>query len=305
MRVRARATHEDMKSLAGRLQGDSFTRNVFLLFSGTAIGQAIPILLSPILTRLYMPDDFGALGVFSSICLTLVPLVTLRYELALLLVANEREAAELIVITAISILIVSFATFLVCLVLPLYPIPALGPWQFGSFILPLAVLAIGAYQLLVYEGTRQANYDPIARTKLLQGLTGRFRRSFSGCSASAAPGSSTASSSGSSAARPISSAASCCRTGNEPCGHHARLARPLALQVQEIPALLELVGRLQRRRIAIRRSDPRRGALRARHRRLHLPRRPHRGAAASARHDLDAAGLFRRDLQARRRDGPA
>ena len=161
-----------LKSLAGRLQGDSFTRNVFLLFSGTAIGQAIPILLSPILTRLYMPDDFGALGVFSSICLTLVPLVTLRYELALLLVANEREAAELIVITAISILIVSFATFLVCLALPLYPIPALGPWQFGSFILPLAVLAIGAYQLLVYEGTRQANYDPIARTKLLQGLTG-------------------------------------------------------------------------------------------------------------------------------------
>ena len=58
------------------------------------------------------------------------------------------------------------------MLLPLYPIPALGPWRFGSFILPFAVLAIGAYQLLVYEGTRPASYDPIARTKLLQGLTG-------------------------------------------------------------------------------------------------------------------------------------
>ena len=35
-----------------------FTKNVLTLMTGTTIAQAIPIAISPILTRLYSPEDF-------------------------------------------------------------------------------------------------------------------------------------------------------------------------------------------------------------------------------------------------------
>ena len=36
-----------------------FSRNVLTLMTGTTIAQAIPIAISPILTRIYTPEDFG------------------------------------------------------------------------------------------------------------------------------------------------------------------------------------------------------------------------------------------------------
>ena len=36
-----------------------FNRNILTLMTGTTIAQAIPIAITPILTRIYTPDDFG------------------------------------------------------------------------------------------------------------------------------------------------------------------------------------------------------------------------------------------------------
>jgi len=38
-----------------------FSRNVLTLMTGTTIAQAIPIAISPILTRIYTPKDFESL----------------------------------------------------------------------------------------------------------------------------------------------------------------------------------------------------------------------------------------------------
>ncbi len=35
-----------------------FSKNVLTLMTGTTIAQAIPIAISPILTRIYTPEDF-------------------------------------------------------------------------------------------------------------------------------------------------------------------------------------------------------------------------------------------------------
>ena len=44
-----------------------FGKNVLTLITGTSVAQAIPIALSPVLTRLYTPEDFGILYLFVSI----------------------------------------------------------------------------------------------------------------------------------------------------------------------------------------------------------------------------------------------
>jgi len=41
-----------------------FSKNVLTLMTGTTIAQAIPIAITPILTRLYTPEDFGVFALF-------------------------------------------------------------------------------------------------------------------------------------------------------------------------------------------------------------------------------------------------
>ena len=40
----------------------NYTKSIFVLMSGSAAAQAMPILISPILTRLYSPREFGTLA---------------------------------------------------------------------------------------------------------------------------------------------------------------------------------------------------------------------------------------------------
>ena len=43
-----------------------FSRNVLTLMTGTTIAQAIPIAVSPILTRIYTPENFGVFALIIS-----------------------------------------------------------------------------------------------------------------------------------------------------------------------------------------------------------------------------------------------
>ena len=68
-------------------------RNVGKLLSANVIAQAIGLLVYPILTRLYSPEDFGLLNLFLSIGSILVLLATSEYQSAILLPSSENEAA--------------------------------------------------------------------------------------------------------------------------------------------------------------------------------------------------------------------
>ena len=41
-----------------------YVRNVLTLMSGASIAQALPVVITPILTRIYTPAEFGLFGVY-------------------------------------------------------------------------------------------------------------------------------------------------------------------------------------------------------------------------------------------------
>lgn len=82
----------------------SFVRNVAVLAGGTAAGQAIVVLASPVLTRLYTPEDFGVLAVYASLLCVLSTVATLRYELAIPLPKRDEDAAALVVLCLVIVL---------------------------------------------------------------------------------------------------------------------------------------------------------------------------------------------------------
>jgi len=159
-----------LRRLTSKFEGQTALRkNVIVLFLGTVLGQALPLLASPILTRLFTPGQFGTLGVFSAISMSLIPMATLRYEFALLLARSEEEVADAIASIATTILAATLIAFALVAVLPFDRLFQDTGFEQLKFLLPIALLCISVYQLLVYEATRQARFEPVARTKLVQG----------------------------------------------------------------------------------------------------------------------------------------
>jgi O-antigen/teichoic acid export membrane protein len=60
-----------------------FRQKVLQVAGGTALTQGLLVAASPLLTRLYSPEDFGVLAVYMSLVVFVVIGATLRYECAL------------------------------------------------------------------------------------------------------------------------------------------------------------------------------------------------------------------------------
>ena len=78
-----------------------FSRNVLTLMTGTTIAQAIPIAISPILTRIYTPEDFGMFALYMSVASILSVVATGRYELAIMLPKKDEDAVNIVALSII------------------------------------------------------------------------------------------------------------------------------------------------------------------------------------------------------------
>ncbi len=158
--------------LKTRLPLGRFGWNVATLAGGTALGQALVVLVSPLLTRLYSPTDFGGLAVYTSLLSIAVTLASLRYELAIPLPEKDTTAANLL---ALSLLIVLVISLLVGGVVWLFGAQIVA-WTNATYIGPylwllaLGVLGAGTYQALNYWAVRREYFTRIAQTKLNQAI---------------------------------------------------------------------------------------------------------------------------------------
>jgi O-antigen/teichoic acid export membrane protein len=74
----------------------NFLSNVLTLAGGTAFVQAIGFLSVPLLTRLYTPSDYGDYALYTAAFNLILPIVNLRYALAIMLPKEDQEALEVL-----------------------------------------------------------------------------------------------------------------------------------------------------------------------------------------------------------------
>lgn len=91
-------------------RGSDFITNVIKLASGTAFIQLLSILASPIITRLYGPEAYGISALFASITGILVVITCLRYEPAIMISKDKEEAANLLGISLLLVIITCILT---------------------------------------------------------------------------------------------------------------------------------------------------------------------------------------------------
>ena len=141
--------------------------------TGTAIAQAIPILISPVLSRLYTPDDFGILALFMSFAAIISVIITGRYELAIMLPAKEKDAGNLLALSLLFTIIGSLITLIIVLIFKsqiafFFEEPNIEKWL---FLLPVVIFFAGIFQSFNYWSIRHKSFKLNSTAKISQSVT--------------------------------------------------------------------------------------------------------------------------------------
>ncbi len=140
-----------------------FSKNVLTLITGSTIAQAIPIAISPILTRIYTPEDFGVLAFFISIVSIMAVISTGKYEMSLILPKKDTFAYQLLILSGIIVLVSSVIyLFSVVITNTFYSIDAI------YYLLPVTVLFIGLNNTFDKYNNRIKNYKLMSYQRLIK-----------------------------------------------------------------------------------------------------------------------------------------
>ena len=141
--------------------------------TGTTIAQAIPIAISPILTRIYTPEEFGLFALYISMAAIISVVATGRYELAIMLPKKDEDAVNIVVLSLLLSFLVSFISFLIVFffnteITSFLETPTISNWL---YFIPMTVLLTGVYQSFNYWNSRKKYFKRLATTKVVQSTT--------------------------------------------------------------------------------------------------------------------------------------
>jgi O-antigen/teichoic acid export membrane protein len=140
--------------------------------TGTAVAQAIPIAISPILTRIYSPEEFGLFALFFALLSILSVLANARYENAVMLPKKDSDAIN---IFALAIIINTFLSLFLLIVIVLFNddltrllgSDAIAIWL---YFIPIALFFTGLFNILNSFNNRQKNYKDIADAMVVKSI---------------------------------------------------------------------------------------------------------------------------------------
>lgn len=146
-------------------------RNFAKLLSANVVAQVIGLLVYPILTRIYSPEDFGLLNLFLSIGGVLCILATAEYHNAIVLPKDDKHGAamvhwciaQLLIVVAITVISVLFAKPIASL----FNLPALEQYY---WLMPIFVLVYSGWNILNYWYIRRGEYARISTYQLSQSV---------------------------------------------------------------------------------------------------------------------------------------
>jgi len=149
-----------------------FGRNVLVLLTGTTVAQAIPIAISPILTRIYTPEDFGVLALFLAITAIFGSISSGRYELAIMLPERDEDAINIFALGTIINLAISTILLLAVVLFHQNIVSLTGNAEIGKWLyfVPISVFLTGFYNNLTYFSTRKKFYKDVANSVILKAI---------------------------------------------------------------------------------------------------------------------------------------
>jgi lipopolysaccharide exporter len=150
-----------------------FATNVLKLVSGSLIAQILGVLLVPIISRLYAPEDLGVLNLFLSISGILVVVSCLSYQLAIMLPKDDEDSINITVLCFVLVCITSLISGGVFILFSddvgaLLNTPEISDYL---FLLPAAIFLSGLFLIMNYWLSRKVRFGTSAAAQVSDSLS--------------------------------------------------------------------------------------------------------------------------------------
>ncbi len=147
----------------------TFVSNVVTLSTGTIIAQTLGILAAPILSRLFAPEAFGVLGLFTAISGIIGAISCLRYDLAIMLPRQDEKAANLFAGSLIFAVLVSLLCALLIGIAGQHLLNLFNVGQLKEYIwlIPLMVFGVGTFSAANYWYSRTKHFARLAFAQVI------------------------------------------------------------------------------------------------------------------------------------------
>lgn len=148
-------------------------RGILAISGGTAVGQVALLLSSPLLSRLYTPEDFAVLTVVTSCAMPLAMVLTLRFESAVPLPKDEDRSRALALTAMVSAAAMTLALLALTGVLAAIGVNLIEPLGIGMWALsiPALALVLAVYRTALQWSLRQQKYRSIGLRNVAQSLS--------------------------------------------------------------------------------------------------------------------------------------
>jgi O-antigen/teichoic acid export membrane protein len=143
----------------------NFLKNALHLLSSSVVSQLILLIATPILTRMYLPQDFGELALFVSINTFLAALFTLKYDLSIMLPKSRLKAKTLTILTLSSSSFFSFFLFLLLVILYIF-----GYLKIEFILLPFVIIIVTLVTIMQQWSARKNNYKIFSYSQVVNAV---------------------------------------------------------------------------------------------------------------------------------------
>jgi len=150
-----------------------FKKNFIALFTGTTAAQAVAFLFEPIISRLFLPNEFAVFELYVAFIMMIGSVVTLRYEMAIILPKKKLNALNLMGLTFVITIVISLLTLIVFGLFGHSISQVLNNKDITHYywLIPIGVFIFGIYRGLVYWFMRQNKFALISSTKITESTT--------------------------------------------------------------------------------------------------------------------------------------
>jgi len=152
----------------------SFAKNAAMISGSTAFAQLLNALFSPVITRIYSPEEYGILTVYTSILGLIVIFASLKYEWGIPIAENDEKAVN---VMGLGFFLLFHFVILVFMVFYFFGKPILTLLDARvllnyRYLIPVGVLFGGSYSILLQWAYRKKDFKSISKTKLTQSIAG-------------------------------------------------------------------------------------------------------------------------------------
>ncbi len=156
------------------LIGKSFSASVFATLVGAGLSRAITLASMAFISRIYAAEAYGSWIIILSLVTFVMPLATLRYDLAIVLAATQRMGAGIGCAILAQSFLLSCLCFLALTLLPAKAIEAISglaaKQHIFLYLLPIVIFLTAANTVFQAWSNRERNFWGVALSITLQAI---------------------------------------------------------------------------------------------------------------------------------------